>query len=191
MIKFHGKKTIILWICYLLPMLSIAAPPVWKIVPNESKLMFTATQNNAPVSGEFKKFTAEINFDPDQLNANNVKVVIDTGSISDPYNQLADTLRGEDWFSVKKFPQAVFTSNSFKKTGDKTYQSIGNLTIRDKTLPVTLNFTQEEYTNNKARIKGSTTIKRTAFGVGQGEWADTKAIKDEVQIDFTVSAEKK
>ena len=191
MTPFHCKKTFILLMCYLIPMLSIAAPPVWNIVPNASKLTFTATQNGAPVSGEFKKFTADIHFDPDQLNANNVKVVIDTGSISDPYNQLADTLRGADWFNVKQYPQAVFTSNSFKKTGDKTYQSTGNLTIRDKTLPVTLVFTQEEYTNNKARIKGSTTIKRTAFGVGQGEWADTKTIKDEVQIDFTVTAEKK
>lgn len=175
----------------LLPMLSLAAAPMWQVVPNESKVTFTATQNDAPVTGEFKKFSADIQFDPDNLSANTVKVTIDTSSIADPYNQLADTLKEADWFNVKAFPQAVFTSNQFSKTGDKTYQSKGTLTIRDKTLPVTLDFTQEKYDKTSAVIKGSTTIKRTAFGVGQGEWADTKAVKDEVKIEFTVTAVKK
>lgn len=187
MIKKDWKKCIFTLLA-LLPAISIAAVPVWKIVPNESTLTFTATQNDAPVTGQFKNFTADINFDPKQLSANNVKIVIDVSSITDPYNQLSDTLKGSDWFDAKKYPQAVFQSTIFIKTGDKTYQSKGNLTIRDKTLPVTLDFTQEEYTPTKAVIKGSTTIKRTAFGVGQGEWADTKTVKDDVQINFTITA---
>ncbi len=192
MIRMRRKLPLLLALLYLLlPMISLAAAPVWQIIPSESSLTFTATQNGAPVTGEFKKFTATINFDPVQLSGNNVKVVVDVGSVSDAYNQLADTLKSADWFNVIKFPQAVFTANKFTKTGDKSYQADGMLTIRDKTLPVTLTFTQEEYSQNKARIKGSTTIKRTAFGVGQGEWADTSAIKDDVRIDFTISATRK
>lgn len=173
-----------------LPLLSLGATPEWKIVPGESKLTFTATQNGAPVSGEFKKFAATINFDPTQLNTSQVKVVVDIGSISASYNQLSDTLKGADWFNVKQYPQAIFTATKFTKTGDKTYQADGTLTIRDKTLPVTLMLTQEEYTDSKALFKGSTTIQRTAFGVGQGEWSSTKSVKDEVRIDFTISAVK-
>lgn len=192
MIKTTGRVCALTTLFFIfMPALALAAIPVWQIIPNESSLTFTATQNGAPVTGEFKKFTAEINFDPAQLNANNVKVIVDAGSISDPYNQLSDTLKSADWFNVKQYPQAVFTANKFTKTGDKAYQANGTLTIRDKSLPVTLAFTQQEYTQTKAIIKGSTTIKRTAFGVGQGEWADTTAVKDEVRIDFTVSAVKK
>jgi len=190
MIKTYWKKCIFT-LLVLLPVMCIAAVPAWEIVPNESSLTFTATQNDAPVTGQFKTFTGEINFDPNQLSGNNIKIIVDVSSITDPYNQLSDTLKAPEWFNVKLFPQAVFKSNDFVKTGDKTYQSRGTLTIRDKTLPVTLTFTQEEYTQTKARIKGNTTIKRTAFGVGQGEWADTKAAKDDVQINFTVSAVKK
>lgn len=185
------KRSFLLSIFFLLPLSVQAAAPVWQILLNDSKLTFTATQNGAPVSGEFKKFTADIHFDPNNLNTNNVKVTVDTNSIYDPYAELADTLKSAEWFNVKAFPQAIFTSSEFVKTGDKTYQSKGKLTIRDKTLPVTLDFTQETYTKNKARIKGSTTIKRTAFGVGQGEWASTNEVKDEVKIEFTVTAEKK
>ena len=58
----------------------------------ESSLTFTTTQNDAPVTGQFKNFTGEINFDPNQLKANNIKIIVDVVSIQS-YNQLSDTLR--------------------------------------------------------------------------------------------------
>jgi polyisoprenoid-binding protein YceI len=190
MIKTYSKQ-IIFGLLAILPAISIAAVPAWQIVPEASSLSFTATQNGAPVTGQFKKFTGEINFDPANLSENNVKIIVDLASITDAYNQLSDTLKTPDWFNTNIFPQAIFQSSHFVKTGNKTYQSTGTLTIRDKTLPVTLTFTQQEYTPAKAVIKGNTTIKRTAFGVGQGEWADTNTIKDDVQVSFTVTAVKK
>jgi len=181
----------IILILILFPIACIAAVPSWNIVPSESSLTFTATQNGAPVTGKFTNFSGEINFDPNQLSASNVKIIVNISSLSDSYNQLSDTLKTPDWFNVKVFPQAIFQSSNFTKTGDKTFQAKGNLTIRDKTLPVTLTFTQEEYSPAKAVMKGSAVIKRTAFGVGQGEWSDTKAVKDDVQVDFTVTGIKK
>lgn len=189
MIKNLLKKCILSF--FLVPVVSIATVPSWQIVPNESSLSFTATQNGAPVTGKFTKFSGEINFDPHQISASNIKIIVDVGSISDPYNQLSDTLKSPDWFNVKVFPQAIFQSSHFTKTGDKTFQAKGYLTIRDKTLPVTLTFVQEEYSQSKAVMKGGTTIKRIAFGVGQGEWSDTKTVKDEVQVDFTVTGVRK
>lgn len=175
----------------LLIPLSIAAAPQWQIVPNESELTFTATQNGAPVYGKFKKFTGDINFDPHQLNTSAVKIVVDMNSVSDSYNQLVTTLKGKDWFDVQHFPQTIFKSTEFTKTGENTYQSKGMLTIRDKTLPVTVNFLLDSYSPSKAHAKGSATISRTAFGVGQGEWANTSTIKDNVQVNFTLSGVKK
>jgi polyisoprenoid-binding protein YceI len=189
MIKIQFKKWIFV-LLVLLPIVSIAAVPTWKIVPNESSLTFTAIQNGAPVTGKFTSFTGEINFDPNQLDKSKVKIIVDVGSIYDPYNQLTDTLRTPDWFNVKLFPQASFESSKFIKTADKNFQAQGTLTIRDKSLPITLMFTQEEYTPTKARVKGIATIKRTAFGVGKGQWADTKVIKDDVKIDFTITGMK-
>lgn len=187
--KINLKK--IIFIFLLSPLVASADVPSWKIIPNESTLTFTATQNGAPVTGTFTNFTGDINFDPAQLDKSNVKIIVNVGSISDPYNQLSDTLKSADWFNTKLFPQAVFQSTGFTKTGDKTYQAKGTLTIRDKTQPIVLNFTQQEYSQTKAKMTGSTTIKRTAFGVGQGEWSDTKAVKDDVQVNFTVNAQRK
>lgn len=190
MIKMDWKKSLISLLS-MLPIICVAAIPSWQIVPKESELTFTATQNDAPITGTFKNFAGEINVDPNQLSSSNVKIVVDIASISDVYNQLSATLVTPDWFNTQSFPQAIFQSKEFIKTGDKTYQVKGTLTIRDKTLPVALMITQEEYTQNKGKVKGTATIQRTSFGVGQGEWADTKAVKDDVNINFTVTAVKK
>lgn len=181
-------KIILTFLLSLIVISATAALPAWRIVPADSSIRFTATQNNAPVTGQFKSFSGDVYFDPDQLNVSSVRVTVDMNSIDSAYKEMSDTLKMADWFNVKLFPQAVFVAHKFIKTGDKTYQAQGNLTLRDKTLPVTLDFTVEEYSANKLRVKGATTLKRTAFGVGQGDWVKTDAVKDEVQVDFVLGA---
>ncbi len=183
------------WRFFLLLMftstLAFAVVPAWKIVPAESSLTFTAIQNGAPVTGKFKTFYGDIHFDPIHPSESNVMIIVDVGSVNDSYNKLTETLKSSDWFNVALFPKAIFKSTQFTKTGDKNYECKGTLTLRDKTLPVTLTLTLEEYSATRARMKGSTIIKRTAFGVGQGEWADISSIKDDVEIHFVVNAVKK
>jgi polyisoprenoid-binding protein YceI len=190
MIKAKTQKIMFTFLA-LLPILCQAEVANWEIVPKESTISFTATQNNAPVTGQFKTFSGEIKGDPTKLDTCSVKITVDINSVFDAYNQLSDTLKTAEWFNAKQFPQAIFQSSQFVKTGDKSYEAKGNLTIRGKTVPITLKFSEEENTGSKGRVKGSTLVKRTDFGVGQGEWADTKAVKDEVQVDFTLTALKK
>lgn len=168
-----------------------AAPPQWMMIPDESKLAFTATQNNAPVTGEFKTFSADIFVDPADLTVGSIDIVIDIGSLSASYADLKETLITADWFDTKTFPKAKFRASQFKQTGKNTYEATGTLTIRDKSAPVTLKFTAEEPSPNKRIVMGSTIIKRSTFGVGQGEWAGTEEIKDEVTVNFKVAAIRK
>lgn len=175
----------------LLPTAILANAPIWQIVPQDSVLAFSATQNSAPVTGKFNHFTGEISFDPNQLDSSHVQVTVDINSITTSYQEVADTLKTADWFDVKLFPQAVFRADHFKKTGDNTYQADGQLTIRDKTLPLTLTFVLERYTPTEALVKGTALVKRTAFGLGKGDWAKTDEVKDEVQVSFTLKAVKK
>ena len=163
----------------------------WQIVPVESSLSFTGTQNGAPVSGHFQSFSGKINFDPNQLDKSNVQIFIDMGSIFTPYGQVADTLKTSDWFNIKAFPQAIFKATQFTKLTDNNYQANGTLTLRDKTLPLTIIFTLQEYTNKKAKVQGSTSLHRTLFGIGQGDWANTMIVKDKVDIQFSILATKK
>ncbi|MCL9683839.1 YceI family protein [Legionella maioricensis] len=175
----------------LIPLAAKSSPPSWQIVPGESQLTFTATQNGAAVSGEFKTFSGTLLIDPNDLKNSSIDIVVDINSVSASYAQLKETLISPDWFNAKLFPKAEFKATQIEKTGDKAYQAKGTLTIRDKTVPVTLNFTGEQPDPSKGLVVGSTTIKRTQFGVGQGDWAGTDEIKDDVTINFKVAAIKK
>ena len=174
----------------LLSFSAIATAPSWQIVPAESHITFTATQNNSPVSGKFKIFQGEINADQNQLADSKVYIVIDTDSVSTDYSLIGDTLKTAQWLDAKKFPQAVFEAHQFQKTGPNAYQANGTLTLKGKTLPVVLNFVADISSQNKAVVKGSTELKRTAFDVGQGDFKKTTEVKDNVKVDFVLTANK-
>lgn len=174
-----------------LPLISTAATPAWEIVPDKSSLTFIATQNNAPVNGKFKVFSGDINFDPNQLNTSNATVYVDMNSVESTYEQMVQYLKTSEWFDVKDFPEATFKTTSFTKTGNDTYQVNGIMTIRGKSKPVTFSVKLGKYSATTAEATGVATIKRSDFDIGQGEWASTDQIKDEVTVNFALSAAKK
>lgn len=164
----------------------------WIIIPTESKLTFTATQNGAPVEGEFTTFTGTIFFDRNDMKDNKVNIEIDMKSLKTSYADLTQTLKTAEWLNIITFPSAKFTANQFQKVTNNQYIANGNLTVKDKTIPIKLNFTEETTSNpDKVKVSGNTILKRTAFSVGQGEWASTKEVKDEVAINFVVTATRK
>jgi len=170
----------------LCPPVMAVSVPQWQIIPTESQLMFTATQNGAPVTGEFKLFTGTLLVDPNDLKSSSIDIIVDINSLSVSYAELKTTLISSDWFNTKLFSQAEFKSSHIEKTGEKSYQAKGMLTIRDKSQPVILNFSAELPNPDKGIVTGDAVIKRTLFGVGQGEWGSTDEIKDEVTVHFKV-----
>ncbi|MGQ3888079.1 YceI family protein [Legionella sp. CNM-1927-20] len=164
--------------------------PKWEILPDQSSITFTAIQNNAPVSGQFKRFDGEIIADAEQYASSRININIDIASLSASYRDLITMLLSADWLDVKKFPIANFKATHFNKINKNTYTADGLLTIRNRTLPTTLTFTADKNNRDYTVVEGNTTIKRTLFGIGQGDWSDVSTVKDEVQINFRVVAQK-
>jgi polyisoprenoid-binding protein YceI len=182
------KHGLIFCLLIMTPLLAQAAMQQWVIVPSDSQLTFTATQNNSPVSGEFKSFGGEIKVDPEDLSSAKIVIDVNIDSLSTSYTELKKILLSADWFDSKKFPKALYQSTQLKKTGKETYEAIGTLMMRDKQAPVVLNFTVQSPSSNKKLVIGKTHIRRSVFNVGQGEWASTSEIKDEVNIQFKLVA---
>ena len=92
-----------------------------------------------------------------------------------------------DWFDVEQWPTARFETKSFREIGPNQYETVADLTIRDVTREVVLPF-RLEIDGNDADAEGTVVIKRSDFGVGQGEWSDTSQIGDEVTIRIDLEA---
>lgn len=176
----------------LLPAAARAEAPLWVMAPKESAITFKAEQMGKEFSGRFGNFGATIHFDPDHLDQSSVVSDIDIGSFDAGEAERNKNALSADWFDQTRFPSARFESTSFSKTGDGTYEVSGNLTIRDVTLPVkfpfTLIFSESDGGNKKAVMKGAMTLDRSAFHLGQGEWADPSVIANNVSVDIQIAA---
>lgn len=168
-----------------------AAPQHLVIDHTNSTLKFTATVNGAPSTGSFKTFDADIAFDPKMLDQSTATFTVELQSVESAYEEVAKQLKTIPWFNIEQFPQATFKSTRFIAKGGNEYIAEGTLTLKGMQLPVSAAFTLIRFDDQGAEIKGSSMVKRLLFGIGQGEWADTSAVKDEVLVEFHVTAKKK
>lgn len=163
-----------------------AEPRNW-VVAKGGTLGFSARWNGEPVDGRFARWTATILFAPEALDASKIDVGIDLASVDTGDGQRDGTLAGSDFFDTGKFAKATYRASRFKALGGNRYRADGTLTLRGVTKSVPLNFTLD-IKGDKARARGSATIDRTSFGVGQGDYASTAEIAGSVAVSFDFQA---
>ena len=177
--------------------LALLAPPAhsqsWTLEEG-SAIGFTATQQGSPVEGRFERFSAAIELDPDALDKSRIDVVIEVASIATGHKDRDAALRSASFFEVERWPDARFTSERIRHEQGERYVAQGALTIRDVTRDVALPFTlaigphPEAAGQLQARASGELAIARLDYGVGQGDFASTRTVGDEVVIRIALTA---
>lgn len=166
--------------------LSLNVQAQQKLLPAQSEITFVSKQMGVPVEGHFKKFDAQISFNPAKPQTSKIAFTVDTGSASLGTPEVDTELPKPLWFNVPKFPQATFQSGAVKGLGGGKFEVAGKLTIKgqsqDVLVPVTL--TQSGAVTTAT---GAFAIKRLVFKIGEGEWADTSMVADEVQVKFKLA----
>jgi polyisoprenoid-binding protein YceI len=89
----------------------------------------------------FDKATAQLEWNLDGMSTSSVRATIDAASVDTNVPLLNKMVKGPDMFDVERYPNIVFTSTGFQRTGDDKGTLTGDLTIRGTTRPVTLNVT--------------------------------------------------
>lgn len=164
------------------------APSAWTADAAKSTLEFTFEQAGAKTTGRFARFTANIDFAPATPEAGRFDVNIDIGSVDTRDKDRDTQLRAPELFDVVKFPRAQFEAAKFVPKGTQ-FEGTGKLTLRGVSRDVPITFTFQTLTEGGqpvAYLKGTATLKRLSFGVGQGEWKSTEWIADEVEVAFTL-----
>lgn len=157
-----------------------------KLLPAQSEVAFTSRQMGVPVKGTFKKFDAQVAFDPKKPETAKIGITIALGSVSLGAAESETELAKQPWFDTQKFPQATFQSTSVKPAGPGKFDVAGKLAIkgnaRDVVVPVSL-----AQAGGTTTATGSFTIKRLDFKIGEGEWADTSMVANDVQVTFKLA----
>lgn len=184
MFKPHGLK--FLMTAATLVLISVPTMAQQKLVLAQSQISFVSKQMGVPVDGQFKKFDAQVSFDPAKPAASTMAFTVDVASATVGSPESDVELPKAVWFNVPKFPQATFQSSAVKGLGAGKFEVTGKLTIkgnvRDVIVPVAL--TQS---GTITTATGAFVLKRLAFKIGENEWADTSMVADDVQVKFKLA----
>lgn len=188
--RLVGLASVLLVLAFSVP--TAAAP--WTIDLARSRLGFTATQLRAPFDGEFKKYAATIDFDPHNLVASRVAVEIAIESVDTKNDERDGYIVSHEWMAARTYPTARFETAGFAHLGGERYEAKARLTMRGVTRDVVLPFTLKigddpnDSTRLAARVEGVLTVKRTDYGIGQGQWVATDMIGGDVRIKVSLTA---
>jgi len=162
---------------------------MWKLDKSHTSVNFSINHFFSAVTGKFKTFDGNFQFDPNHLHLSKADFTISVKSVSTDDSKRDNHLQSADFFDAKSYPNMSFKSTKIEKKSDKEFLVHGKLTIKDKTkdvvLPMKITGEMEHPMMKGTIILGvviDTTINRTDFGVGTGSWAATMVVGDEVRI---------
>jgi polyisoprenoid-binding protein YceI len=147
------------------------------------------------VRGAFTEFSGTAHLDTATPAASSVTLRISTASIDTGTPDRDAHLRSADFLDVEQFPDMVFASTGVEQIDDEVYRVTGDLTIKDVTRSVFIDFTLtcsalDPFGNTRVGFEGALAIKRSDWQLTWNTVLDTGGvlISDRIQVEFDVSA---
>jgi len=166
-----------------------AQAATWTLSPGDSRVIFHYSYEDVPSQGEFRNVDATFDIDTANPGACAINVSIPIAEIFVDTSEVKEYLLDVDMFNAAEFPMATFQANQCRLQSGSAFVADGQLTIRDKTHPISFPFTLGmEMQNGRPRfhLTSEVTVKRLDFDVGTGWWSDTVALPNEIRIEVNV-----
>jgi polyisoprenoid-binding protein YceI len=153
---------------------------------DRSEIRFVSRQMGVNVEGRFRKWGADVVFLPADLTRSRAAIDIDIGSIDLASPEAEAEARAAVWFDAAKFPTARFASTSIRGLGADRYEVAGQLAIKGIEKPALVPVTLGKDSAGNAVLDGRFTVKRLDYRLGEGIWADTDTVADDVVVRFRI-----
>ncbi len=167
----------------------------YAIDPSHSRLGFVARHAMVTkVRGQFGTFEGNATIDAANPAGSKVDLTIDVSSVDTGSADRDGHLTSADFFDVENFPSMRFLSSDVQRNGN-VWAVTGDLTIKDTTLPVTIDFEQtgsalDPFGNTRVGFEGETTVNRKDFGLTWNAALETGGVlvSDKIKLEFDISA---
>jgi polyisoprenoid-binding protein YceI len=174
---------------------------IWQLDPAHTTVEFAVKHMMfTTVRGRFKTFTGSVHINERNPDQSRVEVTIDAASIDTGVPDRDAHLRSADFLDVENHPRIVFRSTrvdgAYKKEGDR-FRVAGELEIRGKSMPVTLDATFEglgmdPWGKQRAGFAARTEIDRREWGLRWNQALETGGVlvANSVKIEIEAQAVK-
>lgn len=166
----------------------VAMAKQYNIDHSKSSIAFAGVHAATPFKGEFKRWNAMLDFDPENLTKSKFRVEIDTSSAVTGNKMYDGTLRGEDWFNVVETTEATFLTTEITSKQPNVYSVKGLLSIRNISKTVTFDFTvtPEMLESGKVTTAATTKVKRLDFDIGKTSDPKADWVEDDITLTLTI-----
>jgi polyisoprenoid-binding protein YceI len=165
----------------------------YKIEPGHTRVLFSLSHLGfTTYYGEFPGASGQLNLDAAHPDRSRLDVTVPVAGVWTPSAKLNEELVSADWLGAAANPNIAFHSTAIRRTGPRTAEVVGDLTLHGVTKPVTLKATFNAAGVNplsKAYTTGfevSGLIKRSDFGVSKY----VPLVGDEVTLTISAAFER-
>ena len=144
--------------------------------------------------GKFEDFEGTITV-AENIADSKADVTIKSASINTGNDDRDGHVKGDDFFSVEKYPELTFTATSFNVDEAGNGTVTGDLTIKGVTKPVTLDvetegLAEDPFGNTRFGFEATTKINRLDYGIDFNAPLKTGGVlvSEEIKIELEVSA---
>jgi polyisoprenoid-binding protein YceI len=173
----------------------------WIIDVSHSGIQFSVKHLGiSTASGTFTSFTGTIDADEQNPTAAKVDVQIETASINTRDEKRDAHLRSPDFFDVDTYPTLTFKSTRVEQLDASNGKLYGDLTIKDITKPVVLNFefaglAKSPWGTTSAGFSAETKINRKDWNLNwnvaleAGGWLVGEEVKIAIELELLKQVE--
>lgn len=173
--------------------------PEWNLDKAHTTVTFDIKHFFNTVTGKFTDYSGEFYFDQNNLQASKFTFTIPVKSINTNNDKRDEHLRSEDFFHAEQYPNITFESRNFEhRAGENKYVAQGDLTIRGVTKRVNVPFEVTGRMDHPMRegtevmgLSFNTSLDRTDYNVGVGDWASTAVVGDNVDVRINMELTRK
>ena len=172
--------------------LSTVPAGIFNIDPTHSRVGFSARHAMVTkVRGSFNDFTGTAVV-ADGVASINIDITV--ASVDTRNADRDGHLQSGDFFDVASFPKITFASTSVKESGSDKITVEGNLTIKDVTKPISIEFeysgtATDPFGNARFGFEGAAEINRKDFGLTWNAALETGGIlvSENIKLEFEIS----
>ena len=152
------------------------------LLVEKSEIRFVSKQLGVNVEGRFRKWKANVVFLPTDLAKSKAEFEIDLASIDLASDESETEIKSAQWFDTAKFPIARFSSTSIRNVGTDAFEVAGKLTLKGITKDIVVPIAFKKDASGNRVAEGSFPLKRMDYKVGEGVWADTETVANDVVV---------
>lgn len=159
----------------------------WTVDHDQSGIAFRGVHDGNDYTGTFTNWSAQIRFDQADPAAAQIRVSVDTTSAQASKKLYTDSLKAAEWLNSTDFPTAEVRITDVKSTGENSYTSTAQLTLKGIRVAVPFVFTLTPQ-GDAIYMTGQAQLARGPLDLGQVSDPGADWVSEAVTVTATVLA---